>query len=372
MTANEIRVWIYFLLMIFTLSMIVTLFTGRYQNVYHGPVYFIYIYLIIAALLLLGAFTPFFIYLKYGREPKINYDAKYETDLPTDDPPAIVNAICGDDFSKKVGIPNINGFKATIMDLIDRNYLLLKDMQTDNENLDSSAPIFLEINPNNDLTALWDFEARVLNFLESYEQDGVISMEMVSESLNYSNSAEFFKSTYEKWVDEVKQTLFEDGKLKEAFLRKGDKYLKIFGILGLIIAALTLLFITGDPVPTAPYVSISSIILGVSALISILMPEKIAGQWTTYGKEYYAQWHNFKNYIKDYSLIKEYSPKSVNVWNRYLVYATALGSADGVKKAMELSLPECTLSETDLYMLHYYDSPMALLKNTIDTALEPD
>jgi uncharacterized membrane protein len=34
-------------------------------------------------------------------------------DLPTDDPPAIINAICSG-VSKKVGEPDMNGFIATI------------------------------------------------------------------------------------------------------------------------------------------------------------------------------------------------------------------------------------------------------------------
>jgi uncharacterized membrane protein len=38
-----------------------------------------------------------------------------------------------------------------------------------------------------------------------------------------------------------------------------------------------------------------------------------------------------RKYIKDFSLIKEYPPESVKVWNKYLVYATALGIADEVE-----------------------------------------
>ncbi len=52
------------------------------------------LYYILGLLILLGSFSPSYIYLKYGREPKINYKTKYKMDLPTDDPPAIVNAVC--------------------------------------------------------------------------------------------------------------------------------------------------------------------------------------------------------------------------------------------------------------------------------------
>jgi len=180
----------------------------------------------------------------------------------------------------------------------------------------------------------------------------------------------FFRETYETWVNQVKQTLF-DGNLKKTFLRKGDRYIKIFGILGLIIAIITQFFVFVDPVSIV-YIGVASIILGLSSVISIKMPEKIAGRWTAYGREYYEQWNNFKKYLEDFSLIKEYPPESVGLWNRYMVYATALGVADGVKEAMELSLPKGILKESDIYMFQYYGTPTSLLKNAIKSALEPD
>ena len=379
-------------------------------------------YYILAVIILLGSVMPLIIYLRYGMEPKINYSVNYEVDLPTDDPPAVINAICSG-FSKKVGEPDMDGFIATIMDLIDRNYLLLVDMESEDVNSNS---IFLRINPDYNPDTLRDFEETVIDFLREYEQDGTISMDWISESLSYSDSASFFKETYKNWKNEVKDDLWNNGNLKEAFLRKGDKYLKIFGISGLISSVavffviflnswalisdillysmmfvsplLRVLLITKNKdihlaiygifglmvVVTSLFkifsgtltafeiVFLSSIVLGTASLISIMLPEKIAGQWTTYGREYYAQWHSFKKYIEDYSLIKEYSPKSVNVWDKYLVYATALGIADEVKKSMEMSIPNDRLRGSDLYSFQYYNSPTSLLKNAIKTALEPD
>jgi len=331
-----------------------------------------YLYLILAVLMVAGSFIPLVIYLFYGREPEIDYNAMYEYDLPTDDPPAIVNAICGNSGYKKIGIPDIDGFNATIMDLIDRNYLILKDVQFDGDDLSSHGSVFLEINTDKDVSSLWEFERVILDFLIEYEQDGIISMDLISESMSYIESAEFFRETYEKWAYEVKQTLINDGNLKKAFLRKGDKYIKIFGILGLAVALIAQVFIRVNPLAAVYYMGVSSIILGASSAISIVMPEKIAGRWTEYGREYYAHWDSFKTYVEDFSLIKEYPPNSVNLWNRYLVYATALGVAHGVKKAMEFSLPKDILRENDIYMFQYDNTPTSVLTNAINSALEPD
>jgi len=104
------------------------------------------------------------------------------------------------------------------------------------------------------------------------------------------------------------------------------------------------------------------------AILSFILPQKIAGQWTTYGEEYDAKWHNFKKYIQDFSLIKEYPPESVKIWNKYLVYATALGVADAVRKAMELYLPRDQLEGSDIYLFHYYGG-YYLLAHSFDTGI---
>jgi len=104
------------------------------------------------------------------------------------------------------------------------------------------------------------------------------------------------------------------------------------------------------------------------AVISLIMSQKVAGQWTTYGEEYDAKWHNFRKYIQDFSLIKEYPPESVKIWNKYLVYATALGVADKVRKTMEMSLPGEELARSDIYLFHYYGG-YVLLSSSLDTGM---
>ena len=43
---------------------------------------------------------------------KIDYKAEYEHEMPSDDPPALVNAICKPKISKDVGEPDMDGFKS--------------------------------------------------------------------------------------------------------------------------------------------------------------------------------------------------------------------------------------------------------------------
>ena len=50
-------------------------------------------YIILGLLSLLSPIGAIFTYLKYGREPEVNYDGIYERDLPTDDPPEVVKVL---------------------------------------------------------------------------------------------------------------------------------------------------------------------------------------------------------------------------------------------------------------------------------------
>ena len=159
-------------------------------------------------------------------------------------------------------------------------------------------------------------------------------------------------------------------KLKNFQQERRYYYSKSLVVLSLVLAALVFIFTITDSLPAAKYALLMSILLGLVAIISIILPEKIAGQWTTYGEEYDAKWHNFKKYIKDFSMIKEYPPESIAIWNKYLVYATALGAADAVKKAMELYVPNEQLETSDIYMFHYLGGNM-LLTSAFNIGINP-
>lgn len=339
------------------------------QNDYRNELNFkTLFYSVLTVLLLLACLIPFLIYYRFGREPKIDYSAEYERDIPTDDPPAVVNAICGPGFSKKIGEPDMDGFKATIMDLINGKYLLFNKQESENDGFGFSEGMSLKINSEMDLTSLKDFEKEVIYFLRGYEENGEISLDYISEDLQDKTSAKSFKNTYNTWRDDIKDHYVNDEVLKNIFNKKGDNYLKIFGVGAIIVAVVVFFFTLSDPLPAASWAFVASILLGIVALLSFIMPQKIAGQWTTYGEEYDAKWHNFKKYIQDFSLIKEYPPESVAIWNKYLVYATALGVADAVRKAMEQYLPEDQLKDSNIYMFHYYGGYI-FLANTLDNGM---
>jgi uncharacterized membrane protein len=337
----------------------------KIQQDYQNEINFkTFIYSILAILMLLSIIIPVLIYLKYGREPKSNYHAEYERELPTNDPPAMVNALSGKGFGKNVGEPNMDGFQATIMDLINRKYLTIVDAEPDKKGKKSINLRMNEIS-HDDLNK---FEKDVIRFLNNFKYDGVISLDKMKKDLKDRENAKSFKSIYDLWRADLRTEFLNKEKLKKFFIDTGNKYMKLYGIIGVIVAAVAFFLSISDTLPAASYILTASIVLGIVGIISLILPPKIAGRWTVYGVEYDAKWQNFKRFIKDFSLIKEYPPESVAVWNQYLVYATALGVADKVRKSMEMSLPSDDLNRSDIYLFHYYGG-YVLLSSTLNSGM---
>ena len=234
---------------------------------------------------LLFSITPLFIYLIFGRAPKIDYNMEYETDLPTGDPPAIVNAICSG-TPENVGVANLDGLRATILDMIDRNYLLI----TNEEN---NQDLLLEINDYDPLS-LWMFERMVLDFLKRYEQNGVISMNFVSENIGHNYSMLFspflkignkslpnsildeknFKSFFKRWRNAVFDGFLEYVNVEDMVTDKGHVFLKVFGYAGPILA---IIFIELYTVHNSDFILADGIILAASSFIALLIPKKFVG-----------------------------------------------------------------------------------------------
>lgn len=322
-------------------------------------------YILWALIMLLSALFPLIVYIVYGRGPKINYSAEYEYDLPTGDPPAVVSAIYGEHYN--IGKPDMDGFKATILDLITRDYLLIEEVPSKG---DESKVIDLRVNPNSRRSDLKEFELVALKFMEKFKRNNVISLDEFKNSLKEKRKAESFKKSYDRWNASLEKEFLNDEIMNNIFVKKGSTYLKIYGILGLIVAVLTFIVSYFDAFPAASYTFYGSIVLGIVSIMSIIMRQSIGGHWTVYGKENYVKWQNFKKYILNIGLMGEYSSKSLKNLNKYIVYGTALGITDEVKKSMEkLPLKEVLgITMSFFFYFEILDVLSSSLDSTMNTA----
>ena len=300
-------------------------------------------------LLLALCAIPLAIYYRFGREPKTDYQGIYEHEPPTNDPPAFVNALMSG-FGKNVGDLDQKAFQATIMDLSDRGKLGV-DSEDDTE---FTKTTFLTVKSTDGLER---YERELVDILRTYELNGRISFSYMQDCLREENQARAYQDRYNNWCQNFKDDYLPDEVFTQYFDEKGSDYMMFFGIgaivLAIIVGALSLfVHFRGSFITTL--VAIFFAIVGGACLF---LPSGIGGKYTLKGKLYTERWEKFKKYLKDYSLIKEHPPESIAIWNKYLVYATALGVADQVYKAMKMhvygGLNDPNYTTNDLFMFYY-------------------
>lgn len=353
------------------------------------------IYRITGYFLLFVLILPILIYYMYGREPKIdceeriyhknkinskekinyqinkdkiNYQEKYKRELSdrklsADFKPAVVNAI----MKGRMGIPTMDGFTATFMDLTNRGYISLRDLrpeETGSSHIQESEPedFMIELNhdiySNGKIPELKDFEKDVLNLLKDHAPERKISWRVLKKELD---SGKDFYQFIIAWSKKVQAHT----EIDRFFQSTGSTYMNLFSRV-ILVAAIVFYIAISEYFPSDDFPQVSKInslaaLIGIWGFILIKnsgMFVKIFGRWTPEGRLYYERWDNFKEYLIDLSAIKEHPPESVNAWDSYLVYAAALGITKKALQNMSLSVPFEQLKESRFRPIaHYYYTP---------------
>ena len=115
----------------------------------------------------------------------------------------MANAICGPGFSKKIGEPDMDGFKATIMDLIDRKYLKMEKEPDWKKNKWIKKDMVCRFNVSRynsrkDSSELKSYEKSVINFLGSWMRM-VNILDAMSDNLSVPESAKSLRESYDSW-----------------------------------------------------------------------------------------------------------------------------------------------------------------------------
>lgn len=312
---------------------------------------------------------PVAIYTRFGREPKIDYQAIYEHEPPTDDPPAFVNALMGG-MGKDIGKLDQKAFQATIMDLIDRGKLGVSS----EDDTEFTKSTFLTVESTEGLAR---YETELINILKRYELNGKISLSYMQDSLKSEYSARSFQESYDNWCEHFLRDYLPENKLRYYFDETGADYMNYFGIVAIILGILGAMFSFWFEYSGSFLTLIISVLFAVLGVGCLIMPSGIGGKYTDEGMLYAERWKKFKKFLEDYSLIKEHPPESIAIWNRYLVYATALGVADEVYKAMKLHLysgSDYYYHDNHVYMFyylggyHYINNSFSTASSTISAA----
>ncbi len=285
---------------------------------------FIFAGLIIPPVIMIVVFV--YLFFKFGREPKIEYDAEYEREIPYEYSPSIVSALLNQ-HSKK---PGYSAFGAVVLDLVRRKYLELKKVKVKTllgKRDDFQIRMKKSISEYLGDSSLTFSEKKVLRILHTLMDNRKITF---SELKRKAKTKTTFSMMMDDWRSRVKMEIEHMDLLGE---NKHYQYFFIASVGLFVVGSILLFFIPLDFLFIG--VGFGFIIAGVvSMLLNGILNEALPRR-TPKGALHYKKWMALKRFLKDFSELKSVSTDAVQLWEQFLVYAIPLGVAKKVEKNME-------------------------------------
>ncbi|MEQ2130402.1 DUF2207 domain-containing protein [Caldanaerobacter subterraneus KAk] len=281
------------------------------------------VYLILLPIFLaLAVFIPVKIKRKYGKDPEVFYEGIYEREAPVDCPPAWVEMLL-----EKSDFVTSKSIVASTLELARRGYLKIQE-EVKKGVLGSTSKEYKIIVTDREIEESLSEDLKAL--LLEYKKYG-------NEFYTSKIDGEKFAKFIERFEEVVKEKVYNDRKwiVTEKY-KEVNKYvilwsfLTVLSFLSLIIIGLILL--NGMLIA----INVLFLIISVSELIFVAIYRFGIKKYSPDGKLLVLKWNAFKKFLKDFSLISQYPPTSLVIWEKYLVYGTILGVAKEVLKAMEI------------------------------------
>nr|WP_211205277.1 DUF2207 domain-containing protein [Pseudothermotoga thermarum] len=277
----------------------------------------------IAYLLVVLAF-PIYVYRKYGVEETVDYQAEYEREPPTKDPPEIVNAI----VKRLCQKPDSDAISAAMLDMV----RLGRAKFVENEKREIIGIRILKEDTE---------RKKLIECFEGYIKDGILLFKEIKKAMSNEKNAKNFLAKTSKWFDEIYSKVLQRNYMDT----KGNTLAKTFAIIVGMIISFSLILLTFNVPAIGFEIVFSHFRLMMAAcivvsLVVISMKRTVFARWTKEGLLYYLRWKNFEKFLTDFSMLSSYPPQSVAIWDEYIVYATALGVAKEVIRNLKKLYPE--------------------------------
>lgn len=202
-------------------------------------------------------------------------------------------------------------------------------------------------------------EAEVLNFVYKVDKE---KEEITLKSLE--KYIEQHSTLIQKLIERIQKAIETQLEKENRFNKKEkEEYTKYRGIelTYLVSAIITLLWLF-------PF----SIVLLINGVVCSKIKKKI-NVLTQKGINEKEKWKGMKKYMEDFSLLDEKEVPAIEVWERYLVYATAFGIAEKVLKQLKILYPnidEIDALNSSAYMYFMYHSNFSTnFNNAINTSI---
>ncbi len=273
---------------------------------------------------------------KYKPTQKLDYYREFPSD---DTNPIEANMLIKNNGREIENKDFGNAFSAILLDMVRQGIITV----TENDSLEKDKRIEFDI--VSDYSGKYSkSEETVIEFLKKVSA----SYDKITPDTIEKTMKEYYKSTLNLKDDlsmiarsRLKQKKLFTGRKKEAHeLKRGCLYAT------LPILALIFLGYAADISDTgAAYLFWLFVAMFVEGILRKKALKSIS-EFTKAGIDAQEEWKAFKRYMEEYSLLHEREVKEVALWEKYLVYATAFGTAKKVLKQIEVQLPEVYTSLT--------------------------
>jgi len=274
---------------------------------------------VVAALLtLLGMLGFFLVWRRWGREPATPTDiGEYVRELP-DDPPAVVDALMA------WGRVRPTAFSATVIDLAQRGYLTIAETTEDRFLLpDRSDYRFERTELEPDVGELRRYEERALE--QIFATGSVTTQSEITRhaGAHQKESQAFWRSFQSNVASDLRIRKYVNGGRAAPFVFN----VAIALVVGLVGVA---------AIGARAYVSG---IVAVAWAAAQLALTPLMRQRSARGQRRWAEWQGVRRYLHDFSALDEAPAGHLALWERYLVYAVALGVSDELAQGIAMRLP---------------------------------
>lgn len=287
---------------------------------------------IILAIVLIKKIKKYKKQLEEAPNIKPTMPSKYYRDIPNENATPAQAAFVYYFKTSNLSTHIPNTISATMLDLCMKKYLSF-EVLTDKKN-----EIKIILTPNMDISSLPKDEITVYKMLEKVSSNKEFTMKEFEKYCKKHSSS--FIVEYNSIEPNAKSELESQGNYDKNLISNYNNWTtKGIGFVFLFIISFVFMILNIIP-----------------AIICAIYCFKIAERYNTLtqkGVDEKEAWIGLKNYMEDFSMMKEKEVPELALWEKYLVYATAFGIADKVLKQLKVVYPQIT--DMDYMNSHGYN-----------------
>lgn len=279
-----------------------------------------------------------------GKNKKVEYYRDILNELP----------LC--DYAKiyRGHILNTNLIMATILDLKERNIIEMraeKKLEKSSDGIEYNYYLTVKEPFYPDL--LNGFELLLLNYLFNQEAGIKEKIKFNNTTIELNERLELLSINPLRAQEFFSVWKFYDSQIGEKLYKKNDKKLiNLFGK-GVIILAVLLIVNLLIISPLSFDVRIGNFSIAQALYVIYVIVGFLFARAKTLKEEYYDTYTKLKGlekYLKDYSLIKDRYPIEIELWGKYLVFATLFGIGKKVAKEFKEELLQSGFDDEYIYL----------------------